>query len=232
MLNDQSLSLSPTNPKRKHRTPLLLLFAIASGLLGAHSLSAAVLYTDRMAWNAAAGSTPTITEDFDSFLADDQLPVDFGSWSATTNRGNQADSMVDGSPNNAPLTFIRDFVINETPLLLMRLRSFESVTLMFDEPVVAFGFDVNPHPQDTGIGINWIADTNESGSYNLPTFDGTEFRGFIFDEALSTITFSTTSSFAESGWDNFVAYQVPEPSVAGLAGSALLLLLLRRRLAT
>ncbi|WP_170125259.1 PEP-CTERM sorting domain-containing protein [Jannaschia seohaensis] len=101
--------------------------------------------------------------------------------------------------------------VNGSSNVLHRMGSFPgldaSVTYLFDRPIAAFGFDVNPHPDHVNNTVDFVTGTSGAGSFVLPGSDITEFRGSIFDTPFTSITFSMNSvSRGAWGSDNVAAF--------------------------
>lgn len=157
-------------------------------------------FTDRTAWQTAAGGAPGINVNFEGFVMAD-TPVgagfDIGPFSITGTL--PEDAYLDVPPLTAN--------VNGTTDLLVALSPVESVTFTFDAPVFSFGADVRPVvldiggfiASDVGETFNVTANNGMSTTLTLPVTDVTGFRGFISDTAFTAVTFSTTAALSVDG---------------------------------
>ncbi len=183
----------------------LLLLAIP-----AHAIP--TLFTDRAAWEVAAGGTPDIYEDFDAFPEIGPPSghlVDAGTFTVQGASGNIDAGMLD-----------MQTLVDLTPYYRASLISGgaepDVVTYVFDLPVSSWGADTNPHGDNPWNSVNFLTDAGESGSFLLGA-DITEFHGFTTLLPFTTVTFSTTDPGLTYGQDNAAAhYSVPEPSTAAM----------------
>ncbi len=186
-------------------------------------------FTDRATWEAAAG-TPDFFEDFSgpgSFLPVSP-PFVIGSLT------------IEGVSKPTTLTpsLVRSSLpaesVDGTKHLLLRMGAIQfndaSLILTFERPITAIGFDLNPNPNTihnpAGNNPNVIDFTTSAGggSFNLPTTDVTEFRGFTFDMPFTSFTVSSNSFQPVWGLDNLAAVSSPVPEPSSVAVWSLLAL--------
>ncbi len=208
--------------------------AIVAGVFAVtanNSADAAVIgtFNSRAAWETAAG-TPDFFEDFSG--PGNLLPVSppFVTGSLT----------IEGisRPTTAFPSLVRSSIpaesVDGTQHLLVRIGTTQShdasLILTFDRPITAIGFDLNPNPgtihNPAGNNPNVIDFTTSAGggSFNLPTTDVTEFRGFTFDMPFTSFTMTSNSFFPTWGLDNLAAVSSPVPEPSSIAVWSLLAL--------
>ena len=220
-------------PIRK-RLPLLI---VAGATLAAQAADAAVVtFTNRAAWEAAAGGLPSINETFNSFVNDTGVPVDVGPFTISST---EPETFIDAPPVDTNTN------VNGTSFVFTRLDVIggdELVTFTFDSPVFSWGADLRPFPGDAGETFNVALSNGATTTLTLPATSTAAFRGFISDTSFTSVTFSTTAAlsldgFTDFGADNVSAHTslvaaVPEPTsltMFGLGAMGCAAAALRRR---
>jgi hypothetical protein len=147
---------------------------------------------------AQAVGTQSFTDDLNSYSSD--------AWPITLN-----DLSVSGGslafPNSNASTTV------DSSNYLRLVTSNGTVTFTFDSPVIAFGFETNPHTNGVGDTLG-ITAGSVGGTFSMPSTDVTEFRGFVSDTAFTTFTINAGDGDSFYGFDNLVGYSasaVPEP---------------------
>ena len=203
-------------------------------IISTHANSAIVTFTDRSAFQAAAGTTAT--EDFNtapighfvdtsSFagIFDDGLDFDDFTLSSTgPNPGRISVGTYTAVSGPVP------FNIDGTNFIVASKYFSDTLTFNFHTAITAFGFDQNNYfePIPTGFfGLNMDSITLDGLSFfvNNPS----DFFGFTSDTPFNSIQFNEFGvSLAEDdyGIDNieYSVSAVPVPAAAWLFGSALL----------
>lgn len=174
--------------------------------------AAVVIFTDRMAWEAAAGSFSE--ENFNSYtngVSYEFSPIDVGDFTVS----------VSGSTYGSSWHFIGPAFnandVNGTGQLNIATGDLGGTNLAFDKLI-------------TGFGANWSGVSNDRTTsiiignevIDLPNING-GFFGFISDVAFTSVDFVLTSGAADGfAIDNVVYSPVPLPAAAWLFGSGLL----------
>jgi hypothetical protein len=123
-----------------------------------------------------------------------------------------------------------DYMVDGTTYFLASTENAtlaEGVVVNFDQPVISWGVDQNPHPLDVGDVFHFITDTGETGIWALPATNTTEFRGFVTSMPFTSVVFSFGTGsggiFVEAGWDNVGSHiaSIPEPTTLLLLGLGL-----------
>lgn len=188
--------------------------------------AAITVFTDRASWEAAAGGTPALFEDFNSVGSDVQLNPGVTLGLLTFTSTSPVLSRLDAPP------LIPETSVNGTSYLAAQLdNGVESITIdITGQAVISWGADVNPHPFDINSLILVSTNGGDNGAFFLPPGDLSEFRGFIADNPFTQVTFSSAVGFAEHGWDNLGMHlpAVPEPGSGLLLAGLLLGWALRR----
>lgn len=202
---------------------LAFLTALIAGIGPTHA--ALVTYTDRTTFQNAI-TKPTRTEDFNSKTTD----VPFGTGSVVfadlTLEGNGSDSteaVVDVDAYESELGG-QGFALDEAVVNMRGMEPNEDITINFDSPVTAVGFDTFNYDGTldsaeaivSGTSISF-PDFRESGFIGFAATGGTSPIERIRIEADPNNAGSTFNAF-----DN-VIYAVPEPSSLALAGLGALL---------
>lgn len=179
-------------PARTH-----LAFLLAS-LAAAVDLDAQVtVYTDRAAFDLAAREIAPFE------LSDDLNDATIDGFTINSNLFTEVTNSVDG-----------------TAYYLISARSGDA-TITIDQPVLAFGFEINPAAGSLGTTLLYEIGSASGlsgigGSFVLPATDITEFRGFVSATAFTTFTLRLGSDRGRYGLDNFIAYPAaPEPLASG-----------------
>ena len=182
--------------------------------------AAQVQFTDRAAFTAAAApaATATYTYNFDVAGTND-FAAPFAIASSADNAG--VGSYVTAAA--APET-----VVDGTRFLAIRLDPQAgpgAFALSSTQSFYAFGFDINPYRDsgfsDLGEGVTFTASNGQTGTFTLPTTDTTEFRGFVFNSPITSVSFRSNGTDGGNatvfGTDNWTIYSaavaaVPEPA--------------------
>ena len=204
-------------------------------LLSSSASASLTIYSDRSAWEAAAGGLPAIFQDFNSISADILVPpaFDLGAFSLDDEGSG---SRIDASPffDATDTPSPDDYVVDGTTYFLASTEDAdapEGVIVQFDQPVISWGVDQNPHPLDVGDFFNFRTDTGETGIWTLQATDTTHFRGFVASMPFTSVIFAfgtgSRGIYVEAGWDNVGAHvaSIPEPTALlllclGFAGIA------------
>ena len=175
-----------------------------------------VTYTDRTMWETAAGGSPSINVNFDSYGTDTALPEDVGPFTIEV-FGGSGGSRIDAPP--------LELDVNGTTNLRMFFNADtdQGVTLTFDTLVFSWGADVR---FDVPGGVTVTAGHDMMVTLPQTATQAAEFRGFVSDTPFTDLTFKaffqiTTGTF-QAGVDNVSAHAIPEPPsflFAMLAGS-------------
>ena len=173
-----------------------------------------VVFSDRATWETAAGGSPSINVNFNSFGNDTfvNVPVDVG---PCTISSTGSASFIDAAPL---LAFVN---VNGTPYYVMSLAPNEAVTFTFDTAVFSWGGDFRPFPVDRGETFIVAANNGMSTTITLPT-DTPQFRGFISDIPFTSVVFSVSSALSggdgitRTGVDNISAHiaSAPVPEIS------------------
>jgi len=206
-------------------TLLLLVFSATQGI------AIVIPFDSRIAFNAALDADMTLTktvEGWDIFPAG-ALITDLNGVSYVPSEGTAVTT--DGGatvspPNGLGSTSRFGGEPNDA------LNPSETVSFLFDMPIVAFGISINTFANGTGdyVLINDLGDTALSEFDPFPGVDTGQFVGFISNTPFTSVTVSGTP-FAFWGLDDMTfATQVPEPTSFGVVGAALVALgLIRQR---
>ena len=172
-----------------------LLLSLALVCLGSGFAGAQTLFTDRATFQSAAGGAGDIFDDCNT---------------GGTDRGTHLYSgTLFAFPNGNPTTDI-----DGTGYLRTGLEPGGLLTISFDAPIIAIGFDVNPwcnggdcnFTNSLGSTINFTTTGTlpQSGSYTLPVVYGPEFRGIVFGagSSITSISLATSSLNGWHGLDN------------------------------
>lgn len=220
------------------------LFAFAPA---AHA--ATTSYSDRSAWQTAAGGgTGDIVDNLNSGSRDRGL-YEFDSGFSVPNRNSTTD--IDGSGyartflQGSSISYVYDPITDSYNTVYGPANV---ATITFDNPTTALGFDVSawcngnicrtnsPSTNSLGVTIDVLIDGITSTSYTLPTGSNTvsAFVGFVSDTAFTTFSISTSAVTGWHGIDNVEAFSAPNtvPLPAGfplmLAGLGAFYFLRRR----
>lgn len=201
---------------RKFKLLAAAVFACVSVFTHAQVVS---VYTTEGAFQTAAQAvgTESFTDDLNSYSSD--------AWPITLN-----DLAVSGGSLAFPNSNASTTVDGSNYLRLVTSNG--TVTFTFDSPVIAFGFETNPHTGGVGDTLGITAGSANS-SFAMAATDVTEFRGFVSDTAFSTFTINAGDGDSFYGFDNLVGYTasaVPEPGTYALVfGLMAVVLVVNRR---
>ena len=190
----------------------LALFILSYVVLTGSAAAVTLTFTDRSAFQAAAGN-----------LATEGFNFNFGG--AALNVG--AFTVI-GNPNLAtfPATTSPEFVSEGSHALVF--REVGDISIIFSTPITAVGFDINDINQSA---FNYADNAGNSFSDIIPPIPtntiGSSFFGVVSDTPFSTVVLSTSfgSEFFLAGLDNlqYSTPQIPLPGsvwmmLAGLGG--------------
>jgi hypothetical protein len=181
-----------------------------------------VVFTDRTAWESAAGGSPDITDDYNDLTADVYLSTnpDRGAYTPSSNYA--TGSRLDDYPSS----IYAENNVDGTDFLLAFIRDddfYEYITFTFDSPVISWGADIDPGAY-TSRQIDFNTNGGDTGYYTTPSADNAEFRGFVATNPFTSVDFSVASGFTAQGLDNFGAHSIPEPTTLCLLASGALIL--------
>lgn len=202
----------------------------AVGLVAAEPAHA--VFTDATVFHLAAGGSPGPTpdsyEDFNSIIpnANGRLWTPPISPFTLTDSGDEGNVIDSNSAQTIDGSVLLQANIDNT-------SGSDTLTFTFDAPIKALGFYIDPNPFVLGHTVLFTTDVlSEMGSYDLPTADAPEFRGFIFSIPVIqfTIDAAPDDNFASHGIDNVEVYYdiIPEPA-SFAAFTAPMLLWIRKR---
>jgi hypothetical protein len=195
-------------------TKLAALVALMLGAAGSAN-AAIVSFADRATWEGAAGGTPSLFEDFNSFTANTTaLPQSVFGGAATLSATATADQpYIDGPP----LSNAGD--VNGTAYLDALINGGDFVSFVFDTPVFSWGADINPHDNSFDAVVTIFLDSVDSGSYSLPGSNQTVFVGFVSDVAFQTLALRAPTgpspNTAYHGIDNVGSHPFEEAPAPG-----------------
>jgi len=204
-----------------------LAVAAVAVLVSSSASAAFMTYDDKMAFQAAAGTT--VTEDFNSVAVGTNFigtPLDLGGFTLQRTigefgifdfgeiEGGSGAFNVDGT-NFASVqtaTYIGNLVLN------------------FDEPIFAFGLDLRGFNDLILRTSIWLDDDEYPGLTTVASNDSLSFLGFTSDTSFTSITFLANDIAGGDSGDGFgidnIEYStvsaVPVPAAAWLFGSAIL----------
>ena len=212
------------------------IFLASAFVISANAASATVIteFTNRTIFDAAVGSTQ-----IEDFTDSAHFPITSGVLnSSTTDAGLNAGDIVDGvtfsTPVGSGLFFNIDSGAGYDGGFLDSLRSSgdRALTVTFDAPVAAFGFDTNGQMGSAfDVTINFDAGSPFTDTLRL-LFTSLRFFGFQSDEAdIASVVIqgnNTGTSGANYALDNFSfggqgsgpTEELPEPGMLGLARPA------------
>ena len=165
--------------------------AVAAASMAVPANAATMIFTDRTAFNTAAGATTLV--DFNSFTTEVNFrttPLDVGPFSiAGSGPGQGSRNRIDIPPAQFP-----SFDIDGTNLVNMFVGSQSSVEITFDAPVFAFGADFSR--LNDGAVRTQISGAGES--FVPPVDGGIRFFGFTSDTAFSNVRFENATGTTNS----------------------------------
>jgi hypothetical protein len=216
------------------------LSALLAALLLNHGVpaSAAVnIFTNRALWAAAAGAA-TFTEDFSSFAADAPFhtaPVALNGMSISREGPEPG---LSNYVDVLPLVFPGGSGTNQGELFVNAIEGVavgSNVRITFNEPNVAFGFDVWEAVGLEGARLDVYDGAVQLRTEQIPGGNAA-FLGYVCTagEAASSVLFRANSLIVGTSGegfaiDNLAGVSVPEPAAASLAAVALGAVMLRRR---
>jgi hypothetical protein len=199
----------------------MLLFASLPQLIDSAAAGTIAVYTDRAAWEAAAGG-PGAIEDFDSFAVDTlyglNSPLSAGFLTLDV-VGTQSDDSwrIDVPPERFP-SFIP--TVNGTPFATTLYNSFYGGTRLSFAPTTAIGFDYKGGSYSNGDGRGTL--TTSLGDHVTldASIAASGFIGLIYVDAstFTSLTWASSNSQFAAGIDNVETFG---PSSVPDAGSAL-----------
>ncbi|MEM8637485.1 MAG: PEP-CTERM sorting domain-containing protein [Cyanobacteria bacterium P01_G01_bin.54] len=196
------------------RSVLILALVAAGGALHSGSAEALVTtYTDRAAFQAAAGTT--VLEDFNSFTEDASFAgggvLDVGDFTLSGTSPFPAFNLVDVPPDNT----ISAFRIDGTPFVSTITNTVDSFTIEFESEISAFGAEFNYISDDS---LSRVRTTSVDLGLGEPSIEipflQPGFFGFVSDTKFSSLTFTSNTGDTWS-LDNveYAVAEVPEPGM-------------------
>jgi hypothetical protein len=201
------------------------------GVAGAANAGVITTFSNRASFDAAVGSTT-----LEDFLPSAHYPINSGVLNQFTNEaginpGDIQPGVTYSTPVGSGVFFNIDAGGGYTGGMLDSIRSTgtRSLTVTFDAPLAAFGFDTNQLMGSSfDITINFSSDGPSSTSHAVANSLGMEFFGFQSDQSdITSAVIQGNSSTFNYILDNFsfggIASQgVPEPATLALFGLGLL----------
>lgn len=197
------------------------IFVLVGGIVGP-SAGAQTFYTSHTAFESAIANLPTTFESFEDYADESSSPnrtVFYNHFSV------QFTNALEAGVHSSPLA--GTYATNGTKFLHFELyNSANSVEIVFNTPVQAFGLDIT----DAEIqALQYSLSTGNSGIAALPLGDASkQFFGFTSSAAITSIKFFGTNFQGTDsdryGFDSILAAPVPEPDSLLLFAAGVLVL--------
>ena len=139
---------------------LPILLAVSAAVLAGGADAGVTLYSDRNAWEAAAGGSPDLVETFNGLTSDVDLVDNSVDVAGGRLRIAGASFQVGSLGIDAPPLGLTAIDVNGTALLAARLDFLYStaLTFTFAAPVISWGGDINPDFNDRGQSVDFVLD--------------------------------------------------------------------------
>jgi hypothetical protein len=216
------------------------LSALLIGICCADAISANAavnFYTDRALWAVAAGAA-TFTEDFSSFAADEPFHNTPVALNGMTISREGPEAGLSNHIDALPLTLPGGSGTNQAELFVNAIEGVSvgtNVRITFDQPAIAFGFDVWEAVGLEGARLDVYDGATQLRSELIPGGNAA-FLGFVATagEGADSVLFRANllivgTSGEGFAIDNLAGVGVPEPTAASLVALALGVGMLRSR---